>query len=183
MNGLHFRISAKSFFQTNTDQAARLFNCAMDFAALKPDDGVLDLYCGSGSITLHAARLSRQVVGMEQVEDSVSDAMRNATLNGITNTTFVTADLNKGFVNQLPFIPDVILADPPRAGLSAAVVSDLLKLVPKRIVYVSCNVATQARDLQMLQPALRIVKSKSFDMFPQTHHVENIVLLEKRSGE
>ncbi len=183
IDDLRFRISAKSFFQTNTMQAARLYACVKEYAALKGDELVYDLYTGTGSIALYLARSCRKVVGIEQVEQAIEDAKANALLNNIRNVSFYVADIAK--IPGQPFhlqngVPDVVITDPPRAGMHDAVVAELLQMAPDRIVYVSCNVTTQARDLSLLNTAYSIECIRPFDLFPHTKHVENVALLQKR---
>jgi 23S rRNA (uracil1939-C5)-methyltransferase len=181
MEDLEFRISPKSFFQTNTRQAYRLYSVARDFAQLTGKEIVYDLYAGTGTISLFLARSSRKVIGLEYVSEAVTDACKNAELNGIANTMFFTGDiremLDDTFTN-LHGRPDVIITDPPRTGMHADVVQAILAAAPRRIVYVSCNPATQARDIQMLSEHYRVLKAQPVDMFPFTHHVENVALLE-----
>ena len=180
---LTFRIGPKSFYQTNAQQAYNLYKVARDWAGLTGRERVYDLYTGTGTIALFVARLAQQVVGVEYVEASVADARVNAGVNNITNTTFVAGDmrdiLTDGFFDQHGR-PDVVITDPPRAGMDEAVTRQLLKAAPERIVYVSCNTATQARDLGILDEGYRVADVQPVDMFPHTHHVENVVLLTKR---
>ena len=180
---LVFRIGPKSFYQTNAQQAHNLYKVARSWAGLTGRERVYDLYTGTGTIALFVARQARQVVGVEYVEASVADARINADVNGITNTTFVAGDmrdiLTDGFFDQHGR-PDVVITDPPRAGMDEAVTRQLLKAAPERIVYVSCNTATQARDLGILDEGYTVADVQPVDMFPHTHHVENVVLLTKR---
>lgn len=181
MEGLKFNISAKSFYQTNSDQAYELYKITRDFAKLDKDDVVYDLYTGTGTIANFIARSCKKVVGIEYVEAAVKDAFKNSELNGITNTSFFAGDMKNVFTEE--FVskngkPDVIITDPPRAGMAPEVVDVILKLSPKRVVYVSCNPSTQARDLALMEGLYKIVKVQPVDMFPQTAHVENVVLLE-----
>jgi 23S rRNA (uracil1939-C5)-methyltransferase len=178
---LKFKISPKSFFQTNTSQALRLYQLTKDFAQLTGAELVHDLYTGTGSIACFVAGQAKKVIGVEYVEDAIKDAKINAELNGISNTEFFAGDMKDVLSNE--FIsthgkPDVIITDPPRAGMHEAVVIKMLEIGAKKIVYVSCNPATQARDLAILSEKYDIIKSQSVDMFPHTHHVENVVLLE-----
>lgn len=177
---LSFRISAQSFFQTNTRQAEKLYDCVKQFAALNGDETVYDLYTGTGSIALFLADSCKKVIGIEHLEQAIIDAKINAIINDISNVFFYTSDigktLNNSFVNQHGQ-PNVVITDPPRAGMPGTVISELLKMAPPKIVYVSCNVATQARDLQLLSEKYTIERSRAFDLFPQTHHVENVVEL------
>ncbi len=181
---LQFKIGPKSFFQTNTQQAIRLYTVTKDFAALTGNELVYDLYTGTGSIACFLADKARKIVGVEYVEDAIKDAKINAAFNGITNTDFYAGDmkdvLNDEFI-KTHGIPDVIITDPPRAGMHEDVVKKILTIAPKRIVYVSCNPATQARDIAILAEKYEVLKSQPVDMFPHTHHVENVVLLELRN--
>lgn len=182
MEGLNFKINAKSFFQTNTEQAYELYKIARDFAGLKGDELVYDLYTGTGTIAQFVAKDCRKVVGVESVPEAIEAARSNAEENSIKNAFFEVGDMRKVF-NQ-DFInrhgkADVVITDPPRNGMHPAVIKQLLFLQPKRIVYVSCNHATQARDLYLMKEQYRLVCSQAIDMFPQTQHVENVVLLEK----
>ena len=180
---LTFRIGPKSFYQTNAQQAHNLYKVARDWAGLTGRERVYDLYTGTGTIALFVARRAQEVVGVEYVEASVADARVNAEVNGITNTTFVAGDmkdiLTDSFFDQHGR-PDVVITDPPRAGMDEAVTRQLLKAAPERIVYVSCNTATQARDLSILDEGYSVADVQPVDMFPHTHHVENIVLLTRR---
>ncbi|MFN3360399.1 MAG: 23S rRNA (uracil(1939)-C(5))-methyltransferase RlmD [Pseudanabaenaceae cyanobacterium] len=178
---LRFAITPKSFFQVNTSQAERLFQVVLDFAALKSNEIVYDLYCGTGAISLIVARHSRKVVGIELIPDAIGDAQFNATLNQITNAEFLTGDLQTILTPELishQGQPDVVITDPPRSGMTNKVLSRLLAMSPRQIIYVSCNPATQARDVQILSSKYRVTKIQPVDMFPQTPHVENVVLLE-----
>lgn len=184
MEGLRFKINAKSFYQTNSKQAHKLYKLTRDFANLSGKELVYDLYTGTGTIALFLSKLAKKVVGVEAVQDAIEAAKENATYNKIENVSFFVGDMKKVFNED--FIsthgqPDVVITDPPRDGMHKDVVVQLDKLGPKRIVYVSCNSATQARDLALLNNNYMVVKTQAVDMFPQTHHVENIVLLEKRS--
>ena len=183
MEDLKFKVGPKSFYQTNTDQAFNLYKVARDFAQLSGDELVYDLYTGTGTIANFVAKKARKVVGIEYVEDAIMDAKVNSQINGIDNTVFFAGDM-KDILNQ-EFIlrhgkPDVIITDPPRAGMHKDVVDAILFALPKRIVYVSCNPATQARDLQLLDQLYKVTKVQPVDMFPHTQHVENVVLLEIR---
>ena len=185
MEGLKFKINAKSFYQTNSEQAYELYKITRDFADLKGHETVYDLYTGTGTIALFIAKFAKKVIGVEAVADAIIAAKENATRNQIENTNFYTGDMkhvfNDTFVSENGH-PDVIITDPPRDGMHKDVVSQLLKLAPNKIVYVSCNSATQARDLELLDKSYKITKSQAVDMFPNTHHVENVVLLEKRQN-
>ena len=182
MEGLKFKIGGKSFFQTNSLQARTLYNVVRDFAELKPEDVVYDLYTGTGTIALYVARSCARVVGVEYVEEAIADARINAEVNNISNSTFYAGDmkdvLNQDFIKRNG-TPDVIILDPPRAGIHPDVAQTILNAAPRRIVYVSCNPATQARDLALLNERYRITKVQPVDMFPHTQHVENVVRLEK----
>jgi 23S rRNA (uracil1939-C5)-methyltransferase len=181
MEGLKFKISPKSFYQTNSEQAYQLYKITRDFASIKSTEIVYDLYTGTGTIANFVAHQAKKVVGIEYVPAAIEDAKINSQLNNITNTTFYAGDmkdvLNDAFINENGK-PDVIITDPPRAGMHDDVTKKILEIEPNRIVYVSCNPATQARDLQFLDSKYKVVKVQPVDMFPQTHHVENVVLLE-----
>lgn len=182
MEGLQFKIQAKSFYQTNSKQAYELYKIARDFAGLTGEELVYDLYTGTGTIAQFVAKDAKKVIGIESVEDAIKDAKENAEINAIDNVEFYVGDMKNVFSDE--FInthgaADVIITDPPRVGMHKDVVAQLIKANPKRIVYVSCNSATQARDLDLLRAHYKVVTSQAVDMFPQTHHVENVVLLEK----
>lgn len=183
MEGLKFKIGPKSFYQTNSEQAYNLYKVASDFARLNGDELVYDLYTGTGTIANFVARQSKKVVGIEYVEDAIEDAKFNSMNNKIDNTLFYAGDmkdiLTQDFINEHGR-PDVIITDPPRAGMHDDVIKSILFAEPQRIVYVSCNPATQARDLSLLDEKYKVTKVQPVDMFPHTHHVENVVLLEKR---
>lgn len=183
MEDLQFKVGPKSFYQTNTLQAYELYKVARDFAALTGNELVFDLYTGTGTIANFVAHQARQVIGIEYVPEAIEDAKVNANINHLDNTLFFAGDmkdiLNEDFIKQYGR-PDVIITDPPRAGMHEDVVNTILFAEPKRIVYVSCNPATQARDLNLLDAKYRVVKVQPVDMFPHTHHVENVVLLEKK---
>lgn len=182
MEGLKFRIGPKSFFQTNSLQAYKLYKVAREFAGLTGKEVVYDLYTGTGTIANFVAKNARKVIGIEYVPEAIEDAVINSNFNGITNTVFYAGDmkdiLTENFILENGR-PDVIITDPPRAGMSIEVVQAILKALPDRIVYVSCNPATQARDLSLLNEAYKVTKVQPVDMFPQTHHVENVVLMER----
>ena len=183
MEGLRFKINAKSFYQTNSEQAYELYKITRDFAGLRGDELVYDLYTGTGTIAQFVAKKARKVIGVEAVPDAIAAAKANANRNHIDNVEFYVGDMKKVFNNE--FIeahgrPDVVITDPPRDGMHPDVVVQLLNLVAPKIVYVSCNSATQARDLALLDATYKVTKVQPVDMFPQTHHVENVVLLEKR---
>jgi len=183
MEGLKFKISAKSFYQTNSPQAYELYKITRDLCGLTGNEVVYDLYTGTGTIANFVAKKAKQVVGVEYVEDAVVDAKNNSEFNGITNTLFYAGDmkdvLNEAFITKHGK-PDVIITDPPRAGMHEDVVRVLLKAAPKKIVYVSCNPATQARDLAMMVEQYEIKEIQPVDMFPQTAHVENVILLVRK---
>lgn len=180
---LTFQVHAKSFYQTNAKQAFTLYSIARDLAGLTGEELVYDLYTGTGTIALFVARQARFVVGIEYVEAAVADARQNAEVNGIENTSFHAGDM-KALLTEAFFAehghPDVVITDPPRAGMDEAVVRQLIKAAPKKIVYVSCNTATQARDLAWFDEAYRVEAVQPVDMFPHTHHVENVVLLVRK---
>ncbi len=183
MEGLKFKINAKSFYQTNSEQAFELYKITRDFAGLSGNELVYDLYTGTGTIAQFVAKNAKKVIGVESVPDAIEAAKANAKLNNIENVEFYVGDMKKVFNEE--FInkhgkPDVVITDPPREGMHADVVAQLLNLGAERIVYVSCNSATQARDLALLDSKYKVIKVQAVDMFPQTHHVENVVLLEKR---
>lgn len=183
MEGLQFKVGPKSFYQTNTEQAYELYKVARDFAGLTGDELVYDLYTGTGTIANFVARQAKQVIGIEYVPEAIEDAKVNSKINGIENTLFFAGDmkdiLNDDFVSTYGK-PDVIITDPPRAGMHEDVINVILNAAPKRVVYVSCNPATQARDLQLLDEKYKVMKVQPVDMFPHTQHVENVVLLEKK---
>lgn len=181
MEGLKFKIGPKSFYQTNSKQAYELYKITRDFANLKGDELVYDFYTGTGTIAQFVSKNTKKVIGVESVPEAIEDAKLNAQLNNIKNVEFYAGDMKDVFNNN--FIkkhgkPDVIITDPPRDGMHKNVVAKILEISPKRIVYVSCNSATQARDLSLMKEKYSIVKTQAVDMFPQTHHVENVVLLE-----
>ncbi len=183
MEDLKFKVGPKSFYQTNTDQAYELYSVARNFAGLTGEELVYDLYTGTGTIANFVAKSAKKVIGIEYVPEAIEDAKVNSQINGIDNTLFYAGDmkdiLNKEFIEEHGR-PDVIITDPPRAGMHQDVIDTILFASPKRIVYVSCNPATQARDLQLLDADYKVVKVQPVDMFPHTQHVENVVLLEKR---
>jgi len=183
MEGLKFKINAKSFYQTNSAQAYELYKIARNFADLRGDELVYDLYTGTGTIAQFIAKKAKKVIGVESVPEAIEDANENAKLNQIDNVEFFVGDMAKIFTKE--FIlqngnPDVIITDPPRDGMHKKVIEQILHILPKKIVYVSCNSATQARDLALMKDDYQIIKTQAVDMFPQTHHVENVVLLERR---
>ncbi len=180
---LQFKVGPKSFYQTNSSQAQKLYQTAFDFAEFSGDELVYDLYTGAGTIALFSARSVKKVIGVEYIEEAVIDAGKNAALNKISNVEFFAGDLAK--LLDESFIaehgkPDIVITDPPRAGMHTKVVDQLLNVEPKKIVYVSCNPATQARDVGLLTEKYEVKKVQPVDMFPQTHHVENVVLLQLR---
>lgn len=183
MEGLKFKIGPKSFYQTNSEQAYNLYKIARDFANLSGDELVYDLYTGTGTIANFVASKAKKVVGIEYVEDAILDARVNSQINKIDNTLFYAGDmkdiLTQDFINEHGR-PDVIITDPPRAGMHDDVIKTILFAEPDRIVYVSCNPATQARDLSLLDEKYKVEKVQPVDMFPHTHHVENVVLLAKK---
>ncbi len=183
MEGLKFKINAKSFYQTNSSQAYELYKIARDFADLQGTEIVYDLYTGTGTIAQFVASKAKKVIGIESVPQAIEDAKENARLNGIDNTVFFDGDMAKVFTQE--FIdqnghPDLIITDPPRDGMHQKVVAQILHILPEKVVYISCNSATQARDLALMKEDYVIEKSQAVDMFPQTHHVENVVLLKRR---
>ena len=183
MEGLLFKVGPKSFYQTNTEQAYELYKVAREYAGLTGKELVFDLYTGTGTIANFVAHQARQVIGIEYVPEAIEDAKVNTRINNLDNTLFFAGDmkdiLNEDFIEHYGR-PDVIITDPPRAGMHEDVINTILFAEPQRIVYVSCNPATQARDLNMLDTKYRVTKVQPVDMFPHTHHVENVVLLEKR---
>jgi 23S rRNA (uracil1939-C5)-methyltransferase len=182
MEGLKFKVGPKSFYQTNSNQAYELYKVVREFASLEGNELVYDLYTGTGTIANFVAKKAKKVIGIEYVAEAIEeDAKVNSTINNITNTEFYAGDMKN--VLTFEFIekhgkPDVVITDPPRAGMHESVVKCLLEIQASKIVYVSCNPATQARDLQMLSEKYKITKVQPVDMFPQTHHVENVALLE-----
>jgi len=184
MENLKFKISPKSFYQTNSEQAYELYKVTRDLAAIKNTEIVYDLYTGTGTIANFVAHQAKKVVGIEYVPAAIEDAKINSQINNISNTVFYAGDmkdvLNNSFINENRK-PDVIITDPPRAGMHEDVTKKILEIEPERIVYVSCNPSTQARDLQLLDQKYKVTKVQPVDMFPQTHHVENVVLLERKS--
>ncbi len=177
----HFRISAKSFFQTNSFQVEKLYNIVKRFANLSGSEIIYDLYCGTGSISIFLSSYAKKIIGIEVINDAVIAARENAKINNINNSTFIQGDVKEVLKkrNILSQKPDVIIVDPPRNGLDKLVVESIIKSNVPKIVYVSCNTATQARDLNIFANFYNITKSQAIDMFPQTYHVENVVLLEK----
>jgi 23S rRNA (uracil1939-C5)-methyltransferase len=183
MEGLHFSINAKSFYQTNSEQAYELYKITREFAGLTGNELVYDLYTGTGTIAQFVSKNAKKVIGVEAVPEAILDAKANAERNTITNCEFYVGDMKNVFNDE--FIaqhghPDVIITDPPRDGMHKDVVAQILKIAPGKVVYVSCNSATQARDLALMDEQYKVTRVRPVDMFPQTHHVENVVLLEKR---
>lgn len=183
MEGLQFIIGPKSFYQTNSEQAYRLYSLVREFAGLQGNELVYDLYTGTGTIANFLARQCRKVIGIEYIPEAIEDARANAELNGIKNTTFFAADvkdlLNNDFMAEQGR-PDVLITDPPRAGMHGDVVKTILSAAPERVVYVSCNPSTQARDLSLMDNLYQVEALQAVDMFPHTQHVENVVLLKRR---
>lgn len=184
MEGLRFKVGPKSFYQTNSRQAYELYKLVRQYAGLQEDEIVYDLYTGTGTIANFLAPLCKHVVGIESVTEAIDDARQNAALNKLDNITFIPGDmkelLNENLFNQYGY-PQVLVTDPPRAGMHKDVVGNILRAEPQKIVYVSCNPATQARDIHLLDEKYRVKDVQPVDMFPHTYHVENVVLLEKRS--
>jgi 23S rRNA (uracil1939-C5)-methyltransferase len=183
MEELQFIIGPKSFYQTNSEQAYRLYSLVREFAGLQGNELVYDLYTGTGTIANFLARQCRKVIGIEYIPEAIEDARANAELNGIKNTTFFAADvkdlLNNDFMAEQGR-PDVLITDPPRAGMHGDVVKTILSAAPERVVYVSCNPSTQARDLSLMDNLYQVEALQAVDMFPHTRHVENVVLLKRR---
>ncbi len=183
LEDFRFKISPKSFFQTNTYQAEALYRVTKDFAGLTGNEVLYDLYCGTGSIGIFCSKNAKKVIGIEVVADAVKDAYENAAVNGLEHCKFYAGDVEKICTDEF-FAehgrPDVIITDPPRAGMTDKLIQQLIKMRAPKVVYVSCNPATQARDLQLLNEVYRITKLQPVDMFPHTHHIENVALLELR---
>lgn len=183
MEGLKFKINAKSFYQTNSAQAYELYKITRDFAGLTGNELVYDLYTGTGTIAQFIAKQAKKVIGIESVPEAILDAKSNAENNHITNVDFFVGDMknvfNEAFISEHG-VPDIIITDPPRDGMHKDVVQQILNIAPRKVVYVSCNSATQARDLELMKTLYTVVKVQPVDMFPQTHHVENVVLLERK---
>ena len=183
MEGLRFKVGPKSFYQTNSEQAYQLYKVAREFAGLTGNELVYDLYTGTGTIANFVSRQAKKVIGIEYVPEAIEDAKVNSEINGIDNTLFYAGDMKDILTQDFSTEhgrPDVIITDPPRAGMHNDVIDVILFAAPKRIVYVSCNPATQARDLQLLDSRYKVTAVQPVDMFPHTHHVENVVLLERR---
>ena len=186
MESLQFKIGPKSFYQTNSEQAYRLYCVVRDFAELKGNEIVYDLYTGIGTIALFLSRYAKEVVGIEYVEEAVADARENVRINSVVNCRFFAGDMRKLLNNQFITqngIPDIMILDPPRAGIHPDVIKVILETTPSKVIYISCNPATQARDLQMMSEHYRITAIQPVDMFPHTHHVENVALLLKKEGD
>ena len=186
MDGLKFKIGPKSFYQTNSHQAYQLYKTVRDFAALTGREIVYDLYTGIGTIANFLARKAKKVIGVECVSEAIEDAKHNSTINGIRNTFFYAGDAKDVFT--IDFIqkhstPDVLVLDPPRAGVHPKVIEALLLVMPPKVIYVSCNPSSQARDLALMQKFYKITAVQPVDMFPHTHHVENVVKLERRTNQ
>ena len=184
MEGLRFKVGPKSFYQTNSGQAYELYKVARDFADLKPGETLYDLYTGTGTIANFCASRCAKVVGVEYVPEAIEDARINSQINGIANTLFYAGDMKQVLDDAFVVAngrPDVIILDPPRAGVDEPVIEVILRAAPERIVYVSCNPSTQARDLALLDAAYRVEAVQPVDMFPHTHHVENVVKLDRKS--
>jgi 23S rRNA (uracil1939-C5)-methyltransferase len=184
MEGLKFKVGPKSFYQTNSEQAYNLYKITRDFAGLTGNEMVYDLYTGTGTIANFVSSRAKKVIGIEYVPEAIEDAKVNAALNNIENTLFFAGDMKDILTQEFIALhgkPDVIITDPPRAGMHDDVIDTILFAEPRRIVYVSCNPATQARDLGLLDVKYEVKKVQPVDMFPHTHHVENVVLLEKKS--
>ncbi len=186
MEGLHFKVGPKSFYQTNSEQAYNLYKVVRNFAQLTGKELVYDLYTGTGTIANFVSRQSRQVIGIEYIDEAIEDAKVNAELNKLDNTLFFAGDmkdiLTQDFINQYGK-PDVVITDPPRAGMHPDVIDTIMFAQPERIVYVSCNPTTQARDLQLLDSKYKVMAVQPVDMFPHTQHVENVVLLQLRHND
>lgn len=182
MEDLKFKINAKSFYQTNSVQAHELYKIVNDFADFQGDELVYDLYTGTGTIAQFIAKDVKKVIGVESVPEAIVDAKINAANNKISNVSFLVGDMKEVFTDDFLSLhgkPDVIITDPPRDGMHKKVVEQVVKIAPKKVVYVSCNSATQARDLALMKDNYTIMKSQAVDMFPQTHHVENVILLHR----
>ena len=184
MEDLRFKVGPKSFYQTNSDQAYELYKVARNFANLQGNEVVYDLYTGTGTIANFVAKKAQKVIGIEYIEEAVEDAKENSKINGIDNTSFFAGDmkdlLKPDFFSEHG-TPDVIITDPPRAGMHGDVVQSIIDSRAQKIVYISCNPATQARDLELLHPHYKVKEIQPVDMFPHTHHIENVVLLEKNT--
>jgi 23S rRNA (uracil1939-C5)-methyltransferase len=181
---LRFKIGPLSFFQTNTNQAVKLYRVAAEFASLKGNEIVYDLYTGTGTIACYIASHAKKVVGIEYLTSAIEDADENAIFNGLDNLVFYSGDiakvLNEDFIEKNGS-PDVIITDPPRAGMHEKVIKQIMQISPEKVIYVSCNPATQARDIAMIDEKYKVTDIQPVDMFPHTHHVENVVRLERRT--
>lgn len=183
MEDLKFRVGPKSFYQTNTQQSYELYKVARDFADMSGNEIVYDLYTGTGTIANFVASLAKKVIGLEYIPEAIADAKANSELNGIDNTSFYAGDIKDLMNDDLISIhgrPDIVITDPPRPGMHESVVRTILRAAPEKIIYVSCNPATQARDIAILTEKYEVVAVQPVDMFPQTHHVENVVLLRQK---
>jgi 23S rRNA (uracil1939-C5)-methyltransferase len=176
-----FELSANSFFQTNTLGARRLYDTAKDYAGLTGTERVVDLYCGAGTIAIYLAHMAREVIGLEIVESAVADAQRNGLRNGVENCRFMAGDI-RDTLARVDVQPEVMIIDPPRAGMHQDVVGQVLAMAPGRIVYVSCNPATMARDMALLKDAYEVMEVQPVDMFPHTYHIESVARLVRRQG-
>jgi len=186
MGDLKFRVGPKSFFQTNTLQSGLLYAVVMDFAGLSGNEIVYDLYTGTGSIANFIASGSKKVIGLEYVPEAIEDSRINSRLNNISNTEFFSGDIKELLTNEFMNrhgSPDVIITDPPRAGMHESVVKNIMEAGAAKIVYVSCNPATQARDISLLTEKYEVAAVQPVDMFPQTHHVENVTLLRLKTND
>ena len=183
LEDLQFKIGPKSFFQTNTKQAEKLYSVARDYAELTGNETVYDLYCGTGSIGIFVSKLAKKIIGVEMIVDAIEDAKENAALNNIDHAEFFAGDVIK-ICDDAFFAahgkPDVIITDPPRAGMHEKLVKKILEIAAPTVVYVSCNPATQARDLRLLDEKYIVTKVQPVDMFPHTHHIENVAQLKLR---
>jgi 23S rRNA (uracil1939-C5)-methyltransferase len=181
LEDFRFKISPKSFFQTNTKQGEKLYQITRNFAGLTGKEVVYDLYCGTGSIGIFLSKGAKKIIGIEAVPDAIEDAKLNASWNGLEHCQFYAGDVSDiatdAFFEEHGR-PDVIITDPPRAGMHEKLIQTLLRIKAPRVVYVSCNPATQARDLQLLDEMYKVIKLQPVDMFPHTHHIENVALLE-----
>ena len=179
IGGFEFEISSNSFFQTNTPGASRLYETVKNRAGLNGGESVLDLYCGTGTIGIYLSKEAREVVGMELVESALTDAENNCRINNITNCRFIGGDIGDG-LSRIASKPDVLIIDPPRVGMHKEVLKQILDMAPKKIVYVSCNPATFARDLALMKEKYHIGAVQPVDMFPHTYHIEAVVSLEMK---
>jgi len=180
MDGLYFKIGAKSFFQTNSEQTTKLYRLTKKLAKIKPNEIVYDLYTGTGTIAQYVADSAAKVIGIDSVEEGINAAYENMKANNINNCIFYTGDMKNIFTNKFVIKngkPDIIITDPPRDGMHKKVVEQILKIEAKRIIYISCNSATQARDIAMMSEKYKIINNQAIDMFPQTHHIEHILVL------